>query len=299
MSKPQPQPQPQRLHAVGSEPVLARIRSLLPSLRRSDAAVARAILERPDRVLKQSVAELAATADVSDATVIHCCKKLGFSGFQHLKFELSQALEAESLVVDRPGKLTKASPVGDVVGDVVRSTGAAIEDVRATLDLGALEAVVEALDAAGAIVVVGATPSYFVADDAAYRLSSIGLPAEAPQGGSAQLLRCSQLGKGDACLAISHTGATPDSIKPVQAAAKAGATTTAITSFARSALAKSAQHVLVAGGAAVSVRVEAMASRFAHLAVFDAIYVALALRNPRRTAKAQAVLDEFYAETQL
>jgi RpiR family transcriptional regulator, carbohydrate utilization regulator len=291
--------QPQRLHVVGSEPVLARIRTLLPSLRRSDAAVARAILDSPDGVLKQSVAELAAAAEVSDATVIHCCKKLGFSGFQHLKFELSQALEAEGLVVDRPGRLTKGSPVGDVVGEVVRSTGAAVEDVRATLDLAALDAVVAALDAAGSIVVVGATPSYFVAADVAYRLATIGLPAEAPPGGTAQLLRCGQLGRGDVCLAISHTGATPDSIKPVQAAAKAGATTAAITSFARSALAKSAEHVLVAGGDAVSVRVEAMASRFAHLAVFDAIYVALALRNPRRAAKAQETLADFYSETQL
>lgn len=293
------QPQPQRLHAVGSEQVLARIRSLLPSLRRSDAAVARAILEGPDRVLKQSVAELAAVADISDATVIHCCKKLGFSGFQHLKFELSQALESEGLVIERPGRLTKGSSAGDVVGEIVRSTGAAIEDVRATLDLTALEAVVAALDSAGSIAVVGATPSSFVAADVAYRLAAIGLPAAAPAGGAAPMLHCSQLGKGDVCLAISHTGATPDSIKAVEAAAGTGATTAAITSFARSTLAKQVDHVLVAGGAALSVRVEAMASRFAHLAVFDAVYVMLALRNPRRAAKAQEILAGFYSETQL
>jgi DNA-binding MurR/RpiR family transcriptional regulator len=293
------QPQPQRLHAVGTEPVLARIRSLLPSLRPSDAAVARTILERPDRVLQLSVAELAAAAEVSDATVIHCAKKLGFSGFQHLKFELSQSLDSDDLVIDRPGRLSKGSSTGDVVGQVLGSTGAAIEDVRATLDLAALEAAASALDAAGSIVVVGATPSYFVAADIAYRLAAIGLPAEAPAGGAAQMLRCAQLGKGDVCLVVSHTGATPDSIKPAEAAAAAGATTAAITSFARSALAAAVDHVLVAGGAALSVRVEAMASRFAHLAVFDALYVMLALRNPRRAARAQEILADFYSKTQL
>jgi len=294
-----PQPQPQRLHAIGSEPILARIRTLLPSLRRSDAAVAQKILEHPDRVLKQSVAELAAAAEVSDATVIHCCKKLGFSGFQHLKFELSQALESESWVIDRPGQLTGSSAAGDVVGQVLSSTGAAIEDVRATLDLGPLEAAVAALDSAESIVVVGATPSYFVAADIAYRLCAIGLPAEAPVGGAAQMLRCGALRKGDVCLAISHTGATPDTNKPTEAAAAAGATTVAITSFARSALAKAVDHLLVAGGAALSVRVEAMASRFAHLAVFDAVYVMLALRDPRRAERAQEILAAFYSETQL
>src|SRR5262249_34917863 len=73
-----------------AQAVLAQIRSALPSLRPSDAKVAQVLLAAPGDVVSQTVAEVAAAAGVSEATVIHCCKELGFSGFQYLKFALAR-----------------------------------------------------------------------------------------------------------------------------------------------------------------------------------------------------------------
>ncbi len=54
------------------------------------------------------------------------------------------------------------------------------------------------------------------------------------------------------------------------------------TSFSRSPIAELAEVVLVAGGPERSFRLEAMASRLAHLGVLDALGVAVALRTRER-----------------
>ena len=98
---------------------------------------------------------------------------------------------------------------------------------------------------------------------------------------------------------ISHTGATKQSFAALDAACTAGATTAAITSFARSRLATAVDHALIAGAASVSVRVEAMASRFAHLAVLDALYVAVVLRDEQHARQARRTADAIHSENQL
>jgi len=282
-----------------TQAVLAQVRSALPSLRPSDAKVARAILDAPDAVTAQTVAELAAAAQVAEATVIHCCKQLGFSGFQHLKFALARDHAPASSLLHEQQRLGTGSASAEVIADVLGSTARALEDVPATLDLQHFEAVVDAIVGAQRICVIGAMPSLVLAEDAAYRFSTIGRPAEAPATDTAQRLACTLLGPDDLCLVISHTGATKQSFAALDAAASAGATTAAITSFARSRLARSVDHALIAGAAATSVRVEAMASRFAHLAVLDALYVAVVLKDEERARRARRLADSIHAEYQL
>ena len=282
-----------------TQAVLAQIRSALPSLRPSDAKVARAVLEAPDAVTAQTVAEVAAAAGVAEATVIHCCKELGFSGFQHLKFALARDHVPASDLLHEQQRLGTGSGTAEVIADVLRSTARALDDVPGTLDLRNFDAVVDAIVRAQRICVIGAMPSLVLAEDAAYRLSTIGRPAEAPATDTAQRIACALLQPGDLCLVVSHTGATKQSFAALDAASSAGATTAAITSFARSRLARSVDHALVAGAAAASVRVEAMASRFAHLAVLDALYVAVVLRDEERALEARRQIDSIHAEYQL
>lgn len=53
--------------------VVPRIRSLLPSLIPSDAKVARAVLDDPQKVLHLSVGDVADAAGTSASTVVRCC----------------------------------------------------------------------------------------------------------------------------------------------------------------------------------------------------------------------------------
>ena len=96
------------------------------------------------------------------------------------------------------------------------------------------------------------------------------------------------LARGDVCLTLSHTGATRETLSTAGAAVMAGATTVAITSFARSPLTGLVDYPIVAGTRAVASRLEPLATRLAHLALLDSLIVAVAQRDEPRTRSALA-----------
>ena len=101
------------------------------------------------------------------------------------------------------------------------------------------------------------------------------------------------------CVAVSHTGSTHETLQAAGGAAQAGATVVAITSFTRSALTELADVVIVSGARELGLRLEAVASRLAHLAVLDALLVAVAERDPERAQAALAVFADVLAEHRL
>lgn len=70
----------------------------------------------------------------------------------------------------------------------------------------------------------------------------------------------------------------------------------AVTSFSTTPLTELADVVLVAGGYETTYRVEAMASRLAHLLVIDSLYTSLVLASGRRAKKAQRLTADVLAE---
>lgn len=65
-----------------------------------------------------------------------------------------------------------------------------------------------------------------------------------------------RLEPGDVCIAVSHTGSTRETLEILAAAKTSGATTVAITSFARSPLSEQVDHLIVAGTREVSFRLQ-------------------------------------------
>jgi RpiR family transcriptional regulator, carbohydrate utilization regulator len=132
------------------------------------------------------------------------------------------------------------------------------------------------------VLMVAVGTSAPLAQDAAYRFLTLGVSASAPLDVHTQHVAAGLLGKEDVCLAVSHSGATVETVNTVEAARDAGATTIAITSYAQSPLTQLVDMLLVAGGPEMSFRLEAMASRLAHMTVLDALYVAVALTSQER-----------------
>jgi DNA-binding MurR/RpiR family transcriptional regulator len=66
------------------------IKSLYPSLRKSEQAVADYILTDIPRLLDQSVQAAARSTGVSEASLMRFAKQLGYSGFRELKLRLAE-----------------------------------------------------------------------------------------------------------------------------------------------------------------------------------------------------------------
>jgi RpiR family carbohydrate utilization transcriptional regulator len=259
--------------------VQARIKAAMSSLRPAEAQVARLVLDQP---------EIAVAAEASTATVVRFAQQLGFKGFHALKLALAQ-----ELAVFEQAQTAQQPNVDPRIAALVQVTQAGAETVRdaaALVDPDAFEAVVDAIAAAGRVVFVGVGTSAPLCQDAAYRFSAIGVAAQAPSDVHVQHLQARLLSAEDVCVVVSHTGSTRETLQIAQAAHDAGATTVAITSFARSALTELVDHVILAGTRELSFRLEAMASRLAHLALLDALLVAVAARDESRT---QAALQSY------
>lgn len=235
------------------------------------------ILEGPDAVIHQSVSEVAQAADTSTATVVRCAQKLGYRGFHDLKLALAREQEPLADPCVRAGT--------SLLYQVCEAGAQTIRDAAALVDPVEFDIVVDAIAGAGRALFVGVGTSSPLAQDAAYRFTTIGVPAEAPADAHVQHVKASLVSSGDVCVAVSHTGSTREILTTVNAARAAGATTVAITSFARSPLTESVDHVILAGTRELSFGLEAMASRLAHLALLDALLVAVANLDPDRAQR--------------
>src|SRR5262249_25006266 len=117
--------------------VLARIRATFPSLSEAEQRVADAILARPREAIFLPVKELAQRAGASEATIVRCCRSLGYSGLRELKL----ALAAETLIPPKHvihETIQPGDSVLTVAHKVLRSDQEAIADTLSVLDEAAL-----------------------------------------------------------------------------------------------------------------------------------------------------------------
>jgi RpiR family carbohydrate utilization transcriptional regulator len=274
--------------------VLARIRTLQPSLTPSEAAVAALTLARSGELITLGIEALARRAGVSVATVLRFCQTLGFEGFKDFKIALavesgrSPAVLAEEILPgDTPAQIARK---------VFRADMQAIAQTLELLEERALNRAVAALAAARRIEVYGIGSSAPIAVDAYYRFLRIGLPVGVVTDAHMQAVSASLLRRGDVAFVVSHTGRTRETLSAAEKARAAGATVIALTSFQRSPVTRIAHVVLVTASAETAFRIEAMASRIAHLSMVDALYVALATRRQagalRALERTSAVIEE-------
>lgn len=279
--------------------MLPRIRSLMPSLSPSDARVARAILDDPAGAVTATAEALARRAKTSSSTVVRCCQRMGFQGYRHLQLTLAGEARAQPL---HHGDIADADPMGTVLLKVFAAAAHTVAEGVRTVDHDRFEKAVKAIAGARQVLFVGVGTSAPLAQDAAYRFRTIGVQADAPADVHVQHVASRLLRRGDVCVAITHTGATRETIMTLRAARDVGATTIAVTSFARSSISRFADMVLVSGGPEQSFRHEAMASRLAHLCLLDALYVAVAMRSQaaaRRALNASAEVIASHRNPQL
>ncbi|MFJ5612750.1 MurR/RpiR family transcriptional regulator [Streptomyces sp. NPDC093221] len=272
--------------------VLVRIRGAVPSLQPAEKRVAAAILSDPAGAARLSSTALAGQAETSVTTVMRFCRTIGLRNYPHLRVALAGAAAREDAQsADRlraSGDISEADTLAQVVDKIVYNEARALEETGANLDLDTLELAVRAISQARRIDIFGIGASGFVGQDLHQKLHRIGLMAFIWTDAHAALTAAALLGKNDVAVGISHSGATVDTVDPLEAAAERGATTIALTNFAGSLLTRSADLVLTTAVREMPLRSGSTASRIAQLAVVDCLFVGIAQRSYDRTTAALA-----------
>jgi RpiR family carbohydrate utilization transcriptional regulator len=278
--------------AAQERDILPVIRSALAALSSSDGRVARAVLADPGAILHMSVSDLAAAAGTSSSTVVRACQRLGLSGFQHLKIAIAQSTAQTH---DGHIAVSQKDSALETLTKTLSIAAKTVGEAASTVDAEAYEAAIGAVSRASQVLVLGVGTSMAPAQDVTYRLVTVGVNARTAQPGSSAALTARLLTRSDVCLAISHTGASKDTVKVARIARATGARVVGVTSFLHSPLAETCDHLLVAGGPDMGFRLEATTSRLAHLAVLDALVISVAFQTWDRARPALDLMADISA----
>lgn len=281
LSEPSPAADQQSVDAPDAAGPLVRIRSLLPGLARAEQRVAKVVLDEPSRVARQSITEVALAAGTSETTVTRFCKAIGVGGYPQLRIALAADTARTAARANRTfgGEIEADDDLGTVVGKLAFADSRAIEETAEQLDIGTLQRVIEAVSDAGRVDVYGVGASGFVAADLQQKLHRIGKVSFAWSDTHIMLTSATVLGPGDVALAITHSGATSDTVEALRIAREHGATTVAVTNFPRSPISRVADLTLTTAARETTFRSGATASRIAQLTVMDCLFVGVAQRR--------------------
>ncbi len=251
-------------------------------LRPAERRVADIVTARQRDVASMSIAQLAASAGVSEPTVVRFCRALGSSGFPEFKLRLAEGLASGTPWLHRDVAIDDSFDV--VVDKILDSTQRALADLRRTLDRAALDRAVDILAAAPRIECLGGGTGSAMAYDAQMKLMRLGAPAAWHPDSHAQTIACSGLGPGDVALIFGIQGNARELLRAARTARATGA---AVVGIARQGARMAADcDVFLAVETAEDTEIYTPSqSRIAVLTVLDILATALMVR------RGPAVLD--------
>ncbi len=260
--------------------VLVRMRALLPELTPAEQRLAAQFLGDPAGSAALSVADLAVRCETSTASVVRFSRRLGYDRYRDLRLDVAREAARETLETGGApavsGDIDRDDSLADIVAKVSLAETLSISDTVSALDVDALAVAVAAVARARRVEVFGVGASAVVGLDLQRKLVRIGRTALAWSDSHAAWTSGATLDRDCVAIAISHSGATADTIEFLAIARASGATTVAITNHGGSALAGEADLVLTTAARETSFRSGALGSRIAQLMVVDCLFIGVA-----------------------
>ncbi|HET7304525.1 MAG TPA: MurR/RpiR family transcriptional regulator [Segeticoccus sp.] len=282
-----PSPSPQQ-----GTSLLVRVRGVRPTLSPAEDRVAEQVLSDPRQASSWTISQLASAAATSETTVLRFCRRLGLAGYPQLRLALAaESAQPRTLSAARSDISAKDS-VDDIITKVAFNDASAVEETALQLDREVLAEAARRIGQASRVDVYGVGASGLVAADLQQKLHRIGCLSFAWSDSHLALTSAALLGRRDVAIAISHTGATKETMEAAAMARERGAAVVTITNFPLSPLAQASDMVLTTAARETALRSGATASRIAALTVIDCLYIAVAHRNlpaARRALKSTRV----------
>ena len=220
--------------------IVLRIKEEYRKLTKSEKKVADYFIDNYKDAINESIQSIAVATDTSPATVIRFVKTLKFDGLQQLK--LAIAADMDSQKPDITDEIIhQKDGLSEIVEKNKRNLINSIERLYALMDLELIEKSVDAIDSAKKVYLFGVGASGIVCYDINYKLSRIGKNVVFNNDIHLQLVNLNFITKEDACVCVSYSGNTKETVLVAEIAKKAGAKTvvyvaTAETSFQRFAI---------------------------------------------------------------
>ncbi|WP_421853364.1 MurR/RpiR family transcriptional regulator [Oricola sp.] len=262
-------------------------------LSKSEVAVAEWILANQEKVVTMSMGQVAAECGLSDTSVLRLCRRAGMQGFTDLKFRLVADQAREGVAADELA--SKPLPAGAGIAatlfeECVKGLRHTLENIEDSLDRAA-----DIIEKADEILVVGVGTSIPSASAAHEQLFLRGLKCRLQTDPYLQRMQVALLRPPAAVLAISHSGASIDTVEVLGQAKGLGLSTICVTGMPGSPLTKNADVTLAALSS--EVRSEPVAGRVVQMALISALARAYAARDPAAFKAEQAAFQSVIGKT--
>lgn len=255
------------------------LRSVYPSLTKKEKKLAEYIADHLPQLGSLTLNDLAQDNNLSVVTISRFCKKLGFLGLNEFKLALVQQKNQDYNASLDYHNIDERDDYATVAEKIVNNIANSLTDTIKLLDHEELGKAVSYLRNARSISVYGYGSSSTVCRDIEVRFMRFGIPIKAYSDVDLVLTSASLLNEDDVVLVVTHTGTTKDLLHAIEIAKTRGAKVVIITSKPRSPIARLGDAILIGVGREVNYRSEASASRFAHFAIADILYTALAMSD--------------------
>ena len=258
--------------------LLTKITNLKNNLSASSRRIAQIILDTPSEALKMSSQEMAQQANVSQSTVIKFAQKVGFKGFPALKLALSQELgrkRATNESHNLHNEISIEDSIPDIAHKLLEEKIKAIRETTESINYDVFDSIVELIDNAQRVQLVGIGGSALVAKDFSYKLLKIGINTISELDTHVQVSVAQTLSPKDVQFVISFSGNKKDVSVAVQSAKSNGVPIVALTSVHGADLRKIADYCLDCVADESRWRSSSISSREAQNTVIDLIFMAL------------------------
>ena len=266
-----------------NQTVLSNIQKNMKSLYAAEARVAQYISENPLEAVQANISDLAEHSAVSDATVVRCCKRLGYSGFHQMKLQLSHDLGTQHA---RSFGLNSGT---QSLQDVFAGMSDRLLSIGRSLSEQMIRKCADAIYHSTMVHVVGVGHSQILASDLIFRLAGYGIRATGGWNTKSDIGNLMLGDKTDVLVCISKSGETRQTNQAMKVATQIGMTTIALTATERNPLSLAATYALSCGGAK-----ENGGTNLYMMAVIDSIFAFLQnrIKNPE-------YFEELIAESRL
>lgn len=259
--------------------IIEEIQAAFPKLRKSEQKAAFYMLEHVEEMEKISLGKMAKEAGVSEATVVRMLKAVGYKSFKEMKIAfVEERMKKSQKKGESRGILGIPMEVGeqieDVPGQIIQNTISLLEDSLQSISAKKLKKAVRAIEKAERVCIFSVENSNAVAEDLQTKLMYLGICCEYTKDYYLQSIQAGHMKKGEVAIGISYSGTSINTVDVLKQAKKNGATTIAITNFAKTPLVENADIVILTSDKQLLYGNDIF-SRTIHMAVVDMIYAGL------------------------
>ena len=263
----------------------------------SEKTIASYLIKPPDNIFQLSAEELAKVTFTSKSTLLRLCKKVGCSSYRQFMHELEiewrERKQLQQLIEKEP--INEMSTYMDLIDIVPSIYEKAIRETKMNLDKNMMQRIINYLSNASEIMIYGSGITEAIANQAAFKWRSIGIPCNVYTGLNEHYILSLKNRQNRCAVLLSFTGNNREMLHIAKYLKKAGIHVVGIGS--RQGKLKTLCHEFVGTYPLEQIlSLEVMTAFTSHVYILDIMFACLLSKNYQKNVEAALCTLHFSKE---